>query len=132
MFSNLLTLTLIPGLCVGFINAKYKHKAALFVWIVPTVVLMYHLFAFPTAVFQDHWSSAFRYYFAGGFQISEFYSYRDLFTKIAGSADLRRGLAQLNSTGPFYAAIGYSLAALLAPRFLNRPKAEALTDTTEN
>jgi hypothetical protein len=114
LFSHVLALTFIPGFIVGCINAKYQHKVALFVWIVPTAILIYFLVTFPTSIFQDHWMRAFHYYFAGGLLLPEFYSYRDLFTRIMQNGDAVRGLAQLRVTGPVYAGVGYSLGALLS------------------
>jgi hypothetical protein len=88
----------------------------MFVWTVPALLMLYKLIAFPTSVFEDHWSLAFHYYFAGGFVIAEAYSYRELFGMMGPRSDLLRGVQQLHTTGLFYASLGYSLAAWLGPR----------------
>ena len=116
MFSHLFAITVLPGLLAGFINSRYRHKVATFVWTVPALLMLYKLIAFPTSVFEDHWSLAFHYYFAGGFVIAEAYSYRELFGMMGPRSDLLRGVQQLHTTGLFYASLGYSLAAWLGPR----------------
>jgi len=115
LFSHVLALTFIPAFIAGLINARYRHRVALFVWVVPAVVLAYHMLTFPTSAFQEYWPTVFHYYCGGGFLVPEIRSYRDLFS-LAGSFDMTRGTAQLHITGAFYAGIAYSLAALLAPR----------------
>jgi len=115
-FSHLFGFTFIPPFVAGLINSRRGRYPALFVWIIPTVVLAYKLIAFHTTLFQDHYTAAFHYYFAGGFLIGEFHNYQDLFTVVVANPGAIRGLEQLRFTGPFYAGVGYSLAALVAPR----------------
>ncbi|HET6178501.1 MAG TPA: hypothetical protein VFE61_16335 [Candidatus Sulfotelmatobacter sp.] len=109
----MLAFTFIPAAVVGYINSQYWRHSAIFVWTIPTVVLGYKLITFHTTVFQNHFEAAFHYYFAGGFLIGEFYSYTDLFA-LGPTPDMFRGIDQLHSTGPFYAGLGYSLAAFAA------------------
>ncbi len=112
MFSHIFSFTFVPGLIVGLINSKHRHRVALFVWIVPVSVLLFDLCVFPTTAFQNHWAVALHYYFGGGFVVPEFYSYRDLFSR--WTPDMARGIAQLHITGPVYAAVGYSTATVLS------------------
>ncbi len=123
MFLHLFALTFLPGVLAGLINAKYRHRVAAYVWILPAIVLIYKLLTFSTSVFEDHWSLAFHYYFAGNFYVPEFHSYRDLFGMMTPGSDMLRGMAQLSVTGAFYAAVGYSVAAFAGPLF--RDKFEA-------
>jgi hypothetical protein len=115
-FSHVFAFTFVPGLLAGFLNAKYKHHVAVFVWTIPFVVLACRVITFPTSVFQDHFGTAFHYYFSSGFIIPEFHSYKELFSLITPNSDATRGIAQLHACGPFYAGVGYSLAALVSIR----------------
>jgi hypothetical protein len=115
LYSHLFAFTFLPALAAGAASMRFRRTSALFVWIVPTVVLAYKLVTFPTTLFQNHYAVAFHYYFAGGFLIGEFHNYRELFTVVAGNPDAIRGLEQSRFTGPFYAGLGYSLAAWIAP-----------------
>ena len=116
-FSHLLFFSVVPALIVGFAYAQwYAHRVALFVWIVPLVILVYQFLTFPTTAFENHFAVAFREYFGGGFVIGEFHSYRELFT-LPASADMRRGMQQLDFTAPVYAGIGYSLGTWLGMRY---------------
>ena len=101
--------------CHGAANIHFRRIPALFVWIVPAAVLAYKVVTFPTTLFQDHYSVALHYYFGGGFSFGEFQNYRELFTIVAASPDATRAIEQSRFTGPFYAGLGYSLAALMAP-----------------
>ena len=131
LFSHVFALTFLPGLVTGFINAKYRHRVALFVWTVPSLVLLYRLFTFPATALQEYWPTVFHYYFAGDFLLPDFQSYRELFTRVAASPDFMRGMAQLRITGAFYAGIGYSLAAL-ASMYLRSPQpAQDLSDASD-
>ena len=88
------------------------NRVALFVWVVPLVILIYKFCVFPTTAFENHFPAAFHEYFGGGFLIEEFHSYRELF-QLYGNPDMRRGMQQLNFTAPVYAAIGYSVGTWL-------------------
>lgn len=67
------------------------------------------------SVFQSQFAGAFHQYFAAGFLIPDARNFHDLFTFSANS-DMMRGLAQHQFTAPFYAGIGYSLAAWVSRR----------------
>jgi hypothetical protein len=93
-------------------NARFKRNAAQFVWIVPAAILAYKFLTFPAqSVFQSHFSTAFHQYFGGGFVIPEFRSWQELFSEATSNADMARGMIQVRFSAPFYAGVGYSLAA---------------------
>ena len=128
LFSHILAFSFVPTFLFGMINAKFKHKAAQFVWFVPAAILAYEFATFPTtSVFQSHFPAAFHQYFGGGFLIPEYHDWHE-FWSIAGSYDMTRGMAQLKFTAPFYAGVGYSLAAWIGRRTdLNRRIVEKVT-----
>lgn len=112
IFSHILAFSAIPAFLAGLINAKFSHKAAELVWLVPTVVLAYKFATFsPSSVLQNRTLAAFHQYFGGGFQIPEFRNWDDLFSIASSNSDMARGMAQLNFTAFFYGGVGYSLAA---------------------
>lgn len=118
VFSHLFAFSFFPALAVGFMYSEwFRHRVAVFVWIVPVVVLAYKFATFPCSLFQNHLAVAFHEYFGGGFMIPEFHSYRELFELVAPNPDAKRGMEQLHYTAPVYAAIGYSLGAWLPIRF---------------
>jgi hypothetical protein len=121
LFSHIAAFSFIPAFLSGLINARFKHKAAQFVWLVPAALLAYKFATFPApSVLQSQFPAAFHHYFGGGFMVPEFRNWQDLFS-IAGSHDMTRGMAQLKFTAPFYAGVGYSLAAWIGRRTeLNR------------
>ncbi|MGB6384185.1 MAG: hypothetical protein WBD25_17085 [Terriglobales bacterium] len=126
LYSHLFAFSFIPSFLAGLFNARFRHKAAQFVWLVPAVILAYKLTTFAApSVLQSQLSGAFHQYFGGGFMIPEFRDWHDLF-RIAGSnPDMTRGIAQLNFTAPFYAGVGYSMSAWIGRRTeLNRRVAE--------
>ena len=120
-FSHILAFTLIPAFGSGFVNARFKHKAAQFVWIVPTVILTYKFATFPApSVFQSQFSAAFHQYFGSGLVIPGSRNWSE-FWSIAGSnpdmiRDMLRGVAQIQFTAPFYAGVAYSVAASISLR----------------
>jgi hypothetical protein len=118
LFSHLLAFSSLPAFLAGLINARFRHRAAQFVWLVPAVVLAYKLVTYSASgsVFYSRpfWSR-FDYYFGGGFSIPEFHSWQGLFG-MASDPDITRGMAQLSYTAPFYAGVAYSLAAWIALR----------------
>src|SRR5262245_41324172 len=117
LFSHIFVFTTILGMLAGMVNARFRHKIAEFVWIVPTVLMIYKLLTFHTSVMRgNRLVAAFHYYFGGGFSIPEFHNYRELFTLVARSYDGVRGMDQLSYTGFLYAGIAYSLTAFFARR----------------
>jgi hypothetical protein len=126
LFSHIFEFSFIPALIAGLANAKFKHKAAQYVWLVPTIVLAYKFVTFPIAprsvldsapsVFPK-FSAAFHQYFAGDFLIGEYHDWGDFWGMVRSNPDMMRGMTQLRVTAPFYAGIGYCLAAWSALRF---------------
>jgi len=128
LFSHMLVFSFIPGFLVGLLNARFKHKVALYVWLVPTVVLAYKFVTFPMptqsvlgsaswfSLHQHQFASAFHEYFAGGFLIQEYRDYREMWWMVQSNPDMARGMSQLRLTAPFYAAVAYCLAAWIALR----------------
>jgi hypothetical protein len=133
LFSHVFAFSFIPAFLLGMINAKFKHKAAQFVWVVPAAILAYKFSTFPApSVWQSQFPAAFRQYFGGGFLVPEYGNW-DEFWSIAASYDVTRGMVQLKFTAPFYAGIGYSLAAWIGRRTdLNRKIAEKVTKWEES
>jgi hypothetical protein len=126
LFSHIFEFSFIPALVAGLANAKFKHKAAQYVWLVPTIVLAYEFVTFPIAprsvldsassVFPK-FSAAFHQYFAGDFLIGEYRDWSDFWSTVRSNPDMMRGMTQLRVTAPFYAGVGYCLAAWSALRF---------------
>ncbi len=118
LFSHIVAFSFVPAFLSGLINARFKHKAAQFVFIVPAAILAYKFATFPApSVLQSQFPAAFHQYFRGGFLIPEFRDWHEFWSMTAGSYDLTRGMAQLRYTAPFYAGVGYSLAAWMGRRY---------------
>lgn len=112
LFSHLVVFSSVPAFAVGLVNARFKQKVAQFVWIVPAAILTYKFLTFPApSIFHSQFSAAFHQYFEGGFLIPEFQNWHDFWSIVGSNPDMKRGIAQLNLTAPFYAGIGYSLGA---------------------
>ena len=117
LFSHILAFSFIPGCLAGLVNARFKHKAAQFVWLVPTLVLAYEIVTFSdVSIFQSQIRAALHYYFGGGFLIPEFWNWHEFWSIVGSNADATRGMAQLRFTAPFYAGVGYSLASWIGRR----------------
>src|SRR5580658_8150551 len=115
LFSHLFAFSFVPAVVVGLVNARFKHKAAQFVWVVPTAILAYKFLTFPApSVFPSQFSAAFHRYFEGGFLIPEFRDWHDFWAMVG--PDMMRGRVQLYFTASFYAGIGYSVAAWIGRR----------------
>jgi len=134
LFSHLLAFSFLPAFLVGLINSRFKHKVAQFVWLVPAVILAYKLAIFPApSVLQGQFSAAFHQYFGGGFVIREFRDWHDFWSIVDSNRDMTRGMAQLTFTAPFYAGVGYSVAAWIGRRTeLNRRVAERVKSWEES
>ncbi len=126
LFSHLLAFSCLPAFLAGLVNARFRHKVAQFVWLVPTIILVYKFATFvPPSVLQSQFPAAFHQYFGAGFVIPEFRDWRDFWSIVGRSPDMTRGMAQLNFTAPFYAGVGYSVAAWAGRRTeLNQRVAE--------
>ena len=140
-FSHLFVFSFFPAVLVGFLYSQwFRHRAALFVWVVPAAILAYKFATFPASVVESHFAAAFHQYFAAGFMIPEAHSYKELFEIAGSNADMTRGLEQVAYTAPLYAALGYSLGAGIAlrvrvaalesfkPSFRRRSQQELKTD----
>lgn len=125
-FSHIFAFSFIPAFLFGLINARFKHKAAQFVWLVPAAILAYKFATFAApSVLQSQFSAAFQQYFGGGFLIPEYRDWHDFWSIAGSNSDMTRGMTQLSFTAPFYAGVGYSLAAWIGRRTeLNRKVAE--------
>ncbi len=117
-FKHLFWLTVIPALLVGYMNSKYRHAAALWVWLVPAILLLAKLATFQSSsvLTGSGWREAFAYYFSSNWQIPTFP--QDLRFNVAG---MRVFLSQVDYSAPFYAGMAYSVAAL-AGKYRNRPE----------
>ncbi len=122
LYSHILALSFVPAFFAGLINARFRHKAAQFVWLVPTVILAYKFATFPApSVLQSQFAAAFHQYFGGGFVIGEFRNWREFWNIVESNSDMMRGMAQMQYTAPFYAGVAYSIAAWIGRRTeLNR------------
>lgn len=117
LFSHLLIFSFIPAFLSGLVNARFKHKAAQFVWLVPTAMLAFKLATFPApSIFQSQMSAAFHQYFGSGFLIREFRDWHDFWSIAVSNPEMKRGMAQMTFTAPFYAGVGYSMAAWIGRR----------------
>jgi hypothetical protein len=130
LFSHLFALSFFPALIAAAANAKFKHRAAEWIWTVPTAILIYKLLTFPSAssvLAQRASWPAFHHYFGGGFLIPSTNNWKDFWMLVGTSDDTARGLDQLNFTAPFYAGIAYSMATWTVIRTdLSRKLADAL------
>ncbi len=120
LFSHLFAFAFVPAFIAGLVNAKFKHKAAEFVWIVPAVVLVYELIAFQgtSSVLDQNRFLAFYYYFGSTFLLPDSHGWgsKTYWDAVRTSSDVVRALAQMKFTAPFYAGIAYSLASWLGIR----------------
>lgn len=117
LFSHLLGFSFVPAFLAGLINARFKHRVAQFVWLVPTAILAYKLATFPApSILHSQSSAAFHQYFGGGFLISEFRDWHEFWSIMDSNPDMTRGMAQMTFTAPFYAGVGYSVAAWIGRR----------------
>lgn len=115
LFNHAMFVSVFCGLVAGIVTSRYSHREALLVWIVPSLVLAYRFVTFPSTVFESHSAIAFHHYFGGGFVIPEFHSYKQMFE--SWSADMTRGLDQMQFTVPAYVGISYSIGGWIAKRF---------------
>jgi hypothetical protein len=117
LFSHIFVFSFLPAFAVGLISAGFKHSVAQFVWLVPAVVLAYKFLTFPaSSVLQSQFQVAFHQYFGSGFQIPQFRDWHEFWIIMRTNPDMLRGKAQLDFTAPFYAGIGYSVAAWIGRR----------------
>jgi hypothetical protein len=117
LYSHVFVLSVAPAFFAGLMNARFKHKAAQFVWLVPTAILAYKFATFPApSVFKSQFAAAFHQYFGAGFVIGEFRDWREFWNIVESNSDMMRGMAQMQYTAPFYAGVAYSVAAWIGRR----------------
>jgi hypothetical protein len=128
LFSRIIVFSFIPAFLAGLMNARFKQRVAQFVWLVPALILGYKFATFPaSSVLQSQFSAAFHQYFGGGFLIPEFRDWSDFWSVAGSNPDMARGMAQLDTSAPFYAGVGYSVAAWIGCRTdLNRKVLEKM------
>jgi hypothetical protein len=116
---------IVPALAIGYISAmrfpraivgKYvgdgrSHAVAVWVWIVPVLILAYKMalhYANSSVLYPSSISSAVKYFF----------DIQQVVPTVANplAGDASRALAQLTVTAPFYAGVAYSLGALVSKR----------------
>jgi hypothetical protein len=112
LFSHLLLFSILPAFTAALLNLKIRDKTAQLAWTLPAAILAYRLVTFPSSVLHQH-PSALYYFFASNFAIPEFKNWVDL-QNLLSNPDMKRGMAQLKYTAPFYAGVAYSLGAKLA------------------
>lgn len=122
-YSHLFIFSAIPAFVSGLVfNLKLKQRVAEFVWLVPTVVLLYKFYTFSdtSSVFQRQSSAplllAFHHYFSSDFLIAEYRDWADFWSIVRSNPDMLRGMDQFQFTAPFYAALAYSVAAWVSIR----------------
>ena len=105
LFAHLFVFSVMPGFVAGLFVARFNVKAAKYAWVIPTLILVLRVATFSVenaSVMSQHspshWLSALQYFF------------------IADAADLVRGMTQFRIVSPLYAAVAYSVAAVVARR----------------
>ena len=63
LLSHIFLFSFVPAFFAGLMNYRYKQTSALFVWVVPTLVLGYQFCTFPTSTFQNHFATAYNSFF---------------------------------------------------------------------
>lgn len=117
--NHLLWWCLIVGGLSGFFTGRFRPKLAKLAWIVPTTVLLYKLLSFhgpvQSVLGASTGQNAFGYYFGTGFVLPAYRGFIAFYDQI-GTYEAIRMFEQMIVTGPFYAGIAYSAAALIATR----------------
>lgn len=118
LYTHLLFFSFVPAFLTGLVNARFKHRVAEFVWIIPSLVLLYKLVTFPamgSVLVQTSSWPALHEYFGGGFLIAEFHNWTQ-YAQLFSNPDMVRGMTQRTFTAPFYGGVAYSLAAMIGRR----------------
>ena len=100
----------VPAIVGGQVKETRREPAAVWVWIVPTLVLLYKMgrYQMPSSVLYEASQTAFRYFFEIERQMPR---WADILSGNP-SSDPVRVLAQMLVTAPFYAGLGYTAGAL--------------------
>jgi hypothetical protein len=112
-FSHLFIFSIIPTSVAGLVNYRYRDRTALFVWILPLLILSFQFFTFPSSVMVNRTTAAYSYYFGTDFVIPEYRDYSDLFSLASHNPDVVRGIDQERFVGPLYGGLAYSLSSWL-------------------
>ena len=100
--AHLFLFSMLPGFVAGMTFARFNVKAARYVFLVPATILAVRILIYVgegSVMFgaqPSHWWSGFRYYL------------------VTDLADALRGIAQIRSAAPFYAAAAYTSGAIIA------------------
>jgi hypothetical protein len=128
MYSHLFVMSFVPAATAGSLNARFRQRSAWWVWVVPTVLLVVVLMRYPHSLLDQSWPGI-SYYF-GDVEVPEYSNFFEMGQRIGPW--MFRLLAQKNFTAPFYAGIGYSLAAWASMRWrfysLGQREAEAASE----
>jgi len=78
-FTHLFAFSFLPALIVriALLRMVSAPRAAIFVWILPAVVLGYKFATLPTSIFQNHFAVAVHEYFGRDFMIPEFHNFHE-------------------------------------------------------
>lgn len=107
-FAHLFLATFVPAIAAGYLNFRYRHAAALWIWLVPTAILVYKLLTLqPPSVFNGRWSGVFAYFFSSDWSVPT--SAQEAFS--SNLQGMRVYIAQTNYSAPFYAGAAYSIGA---------------------
>jgi hypothetical protein len=99
LYPHLFGFSFIPASLAGLVNARFRHKAAQFVWLVPAAILAHKFATFAApSVLQSQFSAAFHQYFGGGFMIPEFRDWHDFWAIVGSNSeyDARSGPARVH------------------------------------
>ncbi len=107
-FNQVLSLPYFPtqiafGVMVGYMGReRFGTRFSLWIWIIPLLIFLWHFLAFQPNAFENFWQSRIHHFIGSGCQPAD------------------RCLDQMNSTGPLYTSIAYTLGALLKKRTEHR------------
>ena len=112
-FSHLFVLSFVPAAVAGSLNARFRQSSAYWVWILPACLLGLAIARFPHSLLDQSWPGISHYF--GDVAVPEFHSYQEMSQRMGPW--IQRSLDQKNLTAPFYAGIGYSVAAWASMRW---------------
>ena len=113
LFSHLFLLSFVPAAVAGSLNARFRQRSACWVWVLPTMLLTFAVLRYPHSLLgKSH--PGIEHYF-GDVSIPEFRSFEEMAHYLGPWTS--SFVDQLNYTAPFYAGIGYALAAWISMRW---------------
>lgn len=127
-FSHLLVLNAALGICIGCVTSRIRHSLAVWVWVVPTLLLAVKLATFSAeSILVSRWENALAFYFGSTWHVPG--SIDEAFrTNLIG---MRVYIAQTKFSAPFYSGIGYSTGALLGRMLRSKDLREVIRTTDE-